>query len=302
MLFSGGIMIIGSHVSFHKDTQLFGSLEEALSYGANTFMFYTGAPQNTKRFPIIDEITLQAYQKMREVGIDLRHLIVHAPYIINLASDDVEKYRYSVSFLREELHRIDQLGIPFMVLHPGNYMKATKQAGILRIQKALNELLMDDSCHVTILLETMAGKGTEIGSSLEEIKQIIDGVTNKKRIGVCLDTCHLHDAGYDLRQFDLFLQQFDALIGMKYVHCIHVNDSKNEMGSHKDRHENIGYGKIGFATLLSIVYHPLLDDVPKILETPYIDRMYPPYRREIAMLLKKKFDSNLLQYTKTDAK
>ncbi len=284
------MLIIGSHVGFNKDNQLLGSLNEALSYGANTFMFYTGAPQNTTRGKIIDELTLQAMQIMKEMKIDYSKVIVHAPYIINLANGDIEKFSFSVRFLKEEIERCSQLGVKYMVLHPGSHVGLGIDEGINNIIRGLNEVLKDSP--VTILLETMAGKGTELGRSFEEIKRIIDGIEDKDRIGVCLDTCHLHDAGYDVTNFDKLLDEFDDKVGLHYVKCIHINDSKNICGSHKDRHENIGFGHIGFEHLISIIYNERLDDIPKILETPYIDDK-PPYKEEIEMIRTRHFDEKL---------
>lgn len=287
------MLIIGSHVGFKKDTQLLGSLKEAISYGANTFMFYTGAPQNTSRYPIVDGLTLEAMNIMKEEEIDYSKVIVHAPYIINLANDtDPDKFMFSVQFLQEELERCSLLGIKYMVLHPGSHVGLGIDQGISNIIKGLNMIL--GNFDVTILLETMAGKGSEIGSKLEEIKMIIDGVNDKEHIGVCLDTCHLSDAGYDIVHFDEFLDNFDSIIGVNKIHCVHVNDSKNEVGAHKDRHENFGFGKIGFDTLINIIYNERLEDVPKILETPYVNKEYPPYKYEIEMIRNKKFDSRLI--------
>lgn len=286
------MLIIGSHVGFRKDDQLLGSLKEALSYGANTFMFYTGAPQNTKRYPIEDGLTLEAMQLMKEEGIDYSKVVVHAPYIINLANDgDPEKYQFSVNFLQEEIERCKLLGITKLVLHPGSHVGLGMDRAISNIANAIN-MVSNDS--VVILLETMAGKGTEVGSKLEEIKQIIDLVNDKEHIGVCLDTCHLSDAGYDLSDFDKFLDLFDNVIGLDKIGCVHVNDSKNENGAHKDRHENFGFGHVGFDRLINVVYNERLENVPKILETPYVDKEYAPYKYEIEMIKNKKFDDDLL--------
>ena len=285
------MLIIGSHVGFNKNKQLLGSLEEALSYGANTFMFYTGAPQNTIRYGIDDSLTKMALNKMKENNIDINNIIVHAPYIVNLANNKEEsKYDFSINFIKQEIKRCENIGIKYMVLHPGSHVGLGIEEGIKNIVFALNIILKDSK--VTILLETMAGKGTEIGSSFEEIRQIIDGVDNKEKIGVCLDTCHINDAGYDLNNFDFVLEEFDRIIDLKYLKCIHVNDSKNSIGAHKDRHENIGYGTIGFANLLKVLYHEKLDNIPKILETPYIDDK-APYKEEIEMIRNKKFDNTL---------
>lgn len=286
------MLILGCHVSYKKDSQLLGSLNEALGYGANTFMFYTGAPQNTSRYPINDNLTLEAFKKMKEIGFDYSKVVVHAPYIVNLASDDEVKFNFAVQFLKDELKRCSQLGIKNVVLHPGSHVGIGIDAGISNIARGLNMVLGD--VDVRILLETMAGKGSEIGSKLEEIKRIIDLVEDKKHIGVCIDTCHLSDAGYNLRDFDSFLNKFDEVIGIEKIGCVHVNDSKNDLGSHKDRHENIGFGKVGFETLLQIIYNKRLENIPKILETPYVDREYPPYKFEIEMIKNKKFDEELI--------
>ena len=288
------MLCIGSHVGFKKDSQLLGSVKEALSYGANTFMFYTGAPQNTSRYPIMDGLTLEAMALMKEHDFDYSKVVVHAPYIINLANDkDPEKFKFSVRFLQEELERCELLGIKSIVLHPGSHVGLGVDAAISNIAKGLNMIL--GTHDVTILLETMAGKGTEVGSSLEEVKRIIDLVDDKEHIGVCLDTCHLNDAGYDMSKFDSFLNRFDSLIGLDKIGCVHVNDSKNVLGAHKDRHENIGFGTIGFDNLISIIYNNRLENIPKILETPYVDREFAPYKYEIEMIRNKKFDSDLIE-------
>ena len=281
------MLIIGSHVGFTKDKQLLGSLEEALSYGANTFMFYTGAPQNTQRYPINDNLTLEALRLMKENDIDYSKVIVHAPYIINLANDsDPDKFNFSVNFLIGEIERCDLLGIKNMVLHPGSHVGLGVENGIHNIIRGLNLILDKGECN--ILLETMAGKGTEIGRNLSEIKEIINGVEHKERIGVCLDTCHLNDAGYEISKFDEYLDEFDKKIGLSYVKCIHINDSKNPIESHKDRHENIGYGTIGFDNLIKVIYNKRLEDIPKILETPYVNEK-APYREEIENIREKTF-------------
>lgn len=291
------MLILGSHVGFKKDEQLLGSLKEALSYGANTFMFYTGAPQNTMRYPINEKKRDEALLMMREHDIDYSKVVVHAPYIINLANDDEIKFNFSVQFLKEEIARCNTLGIKKMVLHPGSHVGLGIERGIESIIRGLN-LILDGKYDVTILLETMAGKGSEVGSRLEEIKTIIDGVNDKEHIGVCIDTCHLSDAGYDLRDFDKFLEEFDKIIGVDKIGCVHVNDSKNVFGSHKDRHENIGFGEVGFDTLMNVIYNKRLEEVPKILETPYVDREYPPYKYEIEMIKNRKFDLDLIKKIK----
>lgn len=290
------MLILGCHVSYKKDSQLLGSLNEALGYGANTFMFYTGAPQNTSRYPIDDNLTVEAFKRMKEIGFDYSKVVVHAPYIVNLANDDEVKFNFAVQFLKDELKRCSQLGIKNVVLHPGSHVGIGIDAGICNIARGLNMILGE--VDVRILLETMAGKGSEVGSKLEEIKRIIDLVEDKRHIGVCIDTCHLSDAGYDLRDFDSFLDKFDEVIGIENIGCVHVNDSKNDLGSHKDRHENIGFGKIGFDTLMGVIYNKRLENIPKILETPYVDREYPPYKFEIEMIKSKKFDEGLINKIK----
>ena len=285
------MLIIGSHVGFKKDTQLLGSLKEALSYGANTFMFYTGAPQNTMRYELDDSLTKEAMSIIEKEGIDYSKVIVHAPYIVNLANNkDPDKYNFSINFLKEEVNRCEKLGIKYLVLHPGSHVGLGVDVGIKNIIDALNIILEDST--VTILLETMAGKGSEIGSNFKEIKKIITGVKNKDRIGVCMDTCHMNDAGYDVSNFDQLLDYFDDIVGLDYVKCIHVNDSKNEKNSHKDRHENIGCGTIGFDNLINIIYNPRLESIPKILETPYVEKK-APYKYEIEMIKNKKFEQNI---------
>ena len=288
------MLLIGSHVGFNKNNQLVGSLEEALSYGANTFMFYTGAPQNTARSPIEDGLTLQALTKMKEVGMDYSKVIVHAPYIINLCNE--EKFEFSVNFLTEEVERVNKLGVKYLVLHPGSHVGLGIDKGIDNIIKGLNLVFQNlkGNNEVTILLETMAGKGSEVGSNLEEVKKILNGVEEKEHMGVCLDTCHLNDAGYDMSDFDSFLEEFDKIIGLSKIGCIHINDSKNERSTHKDRHENIGFGTIGFDNLIKIIYHEKLKDIPKILETPYVEKEYPPYKYEIEMIRNKEFDKDLM--------
>ena len=290
------MLIIGSHVSFNKETQLLGSLKEALSYGENTFMFYTGAPQNTNRCNINDGLTLEALNLMKSNNIDYSKVIVHAPYIINLANrKEEDKYKFSVKFLTEEVERCDTLGIKYMVLHPGSHVGEGIDNGIHNIINGLNTILDNtafEGSSVIILLETMAGKGTEIGSNFSEIKRIIEGINNKERIGVCMDTCHLNDSGYDVSDFDSILDEFDKEIGLFYLKCIHVNDSKNPKGAKKDRHENIGFGYIGFDNLINVIYNPRIENIPKILETPWIGD-YPPYKEEIEMIRNKEFDCEL---------
>ncbi len=293
------MLIIGSHVSFNKE-QLLGSVKEAISYGANTFMFYTGAPQNTVRSAIDDFKTIEAYNLMKENGIALEHVVCHAPYIVNLANNkDYEKYRFSIDFLIKELERCALLGVRKVVLHPGSAVGLDRDDALKNIIYALN-IVLDTTDSVTICLETMAGKGTELGKNLDELATIINGVNKKEFIGVCLDTCHLNDSGVSIADFDSYLDELDSKIGLDKVAVVHINDSKNPIGSHKDRHELLGFGTIGFDHLLNVVYNPRLEGIPKILETPYIgkteeskEREFPPYKFEIDEIRSRTFDENV---------
>ncbi len=292
-------MILGSHVHFGKN-QILDSCQEALSYGANAFMLYTGAPQNTIRSKINTEYLNEALKLMEENNVKIENVICHAPYIINLANKDkIDSWHFSINFLRQEITRCESMHIKYIVLHPGSAVKHTTEEGINNIIEALNQVI-DDNTKCMVLLETMAGKGSECGKTLEEIKAIIDGV-HSNNIGVCLDTCHLNDAGYDMAKFPEFLATFDKIIGIAKIKCIHINDSKNPLGAHKDRHENFGFGYLGFTTLMNIINNPQLKDVPKILETPYISKengekelIYPPYKFEIAMIKSGQFNENLI--------
>ena len=293
-------MIIGSHVHFGNE-QLYGSVKEALSYNANALMIYTGAPQNTIRSKINKDLTDKAIKLMNDNNIKLDNVICHAPYIINLANKEkMESWNFSISFLKSEIKRCEEMGIKYIVVHPGSAVKHTNEEGINNIIEALNYVINDnDKC--MIILETMAGKGSECGKTIEEIKTILDGV-NSSNIGVCLDTCHLNDGGYDMGEFDKFLDYFDKLIGIDKIKCVHVNDSKNGKGSHKDRHENIGFGTIGFNNILKIINNDKIKNVPKILETPYVDKIvnekkesYPPYKYEIKMIKDGLFNNDLYE-------
>ncbi|MFS2171884.1 deoxyribonuclease IV [Priestia megaterium] len=289
---------IGSHVSMSGKKMLLGASEEAASYGANTFMIYTGAPQNTRRKKI-EELNIEAgLLHMKEHG--MTDIVVHAPYIINLGNTTKpETFELGVDFLTSEIQRTHALGAKQIVLHPGAHVGAGADAGIQQIIKGLNEVLTADQ-EVQIALETMAGKGTECGRSFEEIAQIIDGVTHNEKLSVCFDTCHVHDAGYDIVQdFDGVLNEFDKTVGIQRIKVLHINDSKNVCGARKDRHENIGFGEIGFGALNYIVHHPAFIEVPKILETPYVGEdkknKKAPYQLEIDMIRAQSFDSELKQ-------
>ncbi|WP_067727394.1 deoxyribonuclease IV [Oceanobacillus damuensis] len=287
---------LGSHVSMNGKNMLLGSSEEAISYGANTFMIYTGAPQNTRRKPI-EELNIMAGREHMEMN-GISDIIVHAPYIINIGNSvKPETFELGVNFLRNEIDRTEALGARQIVLHPGAHVGEGSAAGIKKIIEGLNEVLVKDS-GVQIALETMAGKGSEVGRTFEELAEIFDGVTHNENLSVCMDTCHIHDAGYDvINDFDGVLNEFDKIIGVDRIKVVHVNDSKNERGAHKDRHENIGLGHIGFKALHYVVHHPQLQQLPKILETPFVGtdkkNKKAPYKFEIEMIKEGSFNENL---------
>lgn len=277
---------------------LLGAAEEAASYQASTFMIYTGAPQNTRRKPI-EELNIEAGQAfMEEHG--LSNIVVHAPYIINLGNTiKPENFGFATEFLRQEIQRAQALGAKQITLHPGAHVGAGVDAGLKQIIKGLDEVLSKDQIP-QIALETMAGKGTELGRTFEELATIIEGVTLNEKLSVTLDTCHINDAGYNVKEdFDGVLEEFDKIIGLDRLKVVHVNDSKNPMASHKDRHANIGFGTIGFDALNKIVHHEKLTELPKILETPYVGEdkknKKAPYGFEIAMLKAGTFDSDLME-------
>lgn len=282
-------MIIGSHVSMSGKDMLLGSVKEALSYGANTFMFYTGAPQNTRR-KAIDELKItEAKALMEEAGIELKNVVVHAPYIINLANTvKPETYELAVNFLKQELERCEAIGTSILVLHPGSHVKAGQEVGLNQIVAGLNEALKETTYQGKIALETMAGKGSELGTTFEQIKYLMDRCSYPEKLGVCLDTCHIHDGGYDLSDFDAVLDEFDKVIGLENLLVVHLNDSKNIRGAHKDGHANLGLGEIGFDILNGVAHNERIKDVPKILETPYINGK-APYKEEIDMLKNQTF-------------
>jgi deoxyribonuclease IV len=276
---------------------LLAASEEAVSYGANTFMIYTGAPQNTRRKKI-EDLNIEAGRKhMEENGIS--EIVVHAPYIINIGNTtNPDTFELGVRFLRSEIERTEAIGAKQIVLHPGAHVGAGEEAGIKKIIEGLNEVLTGKE-QLQIALETMAGKGSECGKSFEELAMIMDGVHYSDKLSVCFDTCHTHDAGYNIiEDFDGVLNEFDKIIGIDKLKVLHINDSKNGVGTRKDRHENIGFGHIGFNALNYIVHHPQLADVPKILETPFVgedkNNKKAPYLFEIEMLRQQRFNEDLL--------
>ncbi|MGE6229095.1 deoxyribonuclease IV [Paenibacillus chitinolyticus] len=278
---------IGSHVSF-SDKGLLNAAREAVSYGSGTFMIYTGAPQNTRRKPIETQYIEEGREVMQEHGIG--EIVVHAPYIINLGSYKDNTYELAVQFLQDEIRRTDYLGVKNIVLHPGAFTDKDAEYGLARISEGLNVVLAgvkDTGVHIA--LETMAGKGTEMGRSFEELAQIIDKVEDNGRLTVCLDTCHIHDAGYDVvGDLDGVLDQFDRVVGLDRIGVVHLNDSKNPRGASKDRHAPVGAGWIGFEAMNRVVHHEKLRGLPMILETPWIGKdpktQRPMYEAEIALL------------------
>jgi len=287
---------IGSHVSMSGENMYLDSVMEALKYEANAFMVYTGAPQNTIRKKVEDLKIDEAKKLMEENGLSFDNVIVHAPYIINLANPDKEKRDFAVSFLTEEVKRTSMMHVKQIVLHPGSAVGKDRDEAILWIAEGINKVIDNTKdLDVKIALETMAGKGNEIGKTFEELKRIIDLIHQKNRISVCFDTCHTHDAGYDIKNnFDQVIHEFDQIVGINYISVFHLNDSKNIVGAAKDRHENFGFGYIGFDSLLDICYHKKFINIPKILETPYImDK--PPYYEEIKMIRSKTFDPKLVE-------
>lgn len=291
---------LGSHVGMSGKEMFLGSVKEAESYGANTFMVYTGAPQNTRRKDV-SQLNLEAgFAYMKETGIS--DIIIHAPYIINLGNSvKPETFELAVDFLRVEIDRTAALGSKILVLHPGSHVDAGEEAGIAQIIKGLNEVLTADT-PVYIALETMSGKGSEIGCRFEQLAQIYDGVVHNEKLRVCFDTCHVHDAGYDIvKDYSGVMTTFDKILGKEQIAAIHVNDSKNPCGARKDRHENFGFGHIGFDALRQVVYDSAFENIPKILETPYVpfpgskERALAPYGYEIAMIKQGVFDPNLIE-------
>ena len=283
---------LGSHVSMSSPDFYLGSVRSALEWGENTFMFYTGAPQNSYRLPL-ERLKIEEGRKLlKENNIDESKIIVHAPYLINLGSKEkIDNYELAKKLVINELQRTKAFGCKTLVLHPGNHLKASKIEGLNNVVEGLNYIFENDNTDVKIALETMSGKGSELGTTFEDINYIINNCKYSDRLGVCLDTCHINDYGYDVRDIDHILDEFNQIIGLEKLLVVHVNDSKNPIGAHKDRHDNIGYGTIGFETLSKYIHHPLLINVPKILETPYVNEK-PPYKKEVKMLLNNAFEDN----------
>lgn len=283
-------ILIGSHVSMSGPNYFLGSVKEAISYNANTLMFYTGAPQNSKRTPLNNCKIEEGLKLAKDNNLEIDKFVCHAPYIINLGNPDLSKFEISKNVLLNEINRCHAFHCKYLVLHPGLHVNNGIEVGLNSIVKGLNDVLNELEINdVIICLETMAGKGSELGTTFEEIKYIIDNVKRNELLGVCLDTCHINDAGYDVSDIDKIINDFDNIVGLSRLKVIHLNDSKNIKGAHKDRHENIGFGTIGFNNLIKYVYDERLKDIPKILETPYIEEN-APYKKEIDMIKNRSFN------------
>lgn len=268
---------IGCHLSSSKGFLHMG--KEAVQIGANTFQFFTRNPRGSKAKEI-DEKDVQAYHRFaREHGIS--QILAHAPYTLNPCSKDAHTREFALMTMEDDLKRMDYVPGNCYNFHPGSHVGQGAEEGIRLIADTLNQILKKEQ-HTTVLLETMAGKGTEVGRSFEEIRAILDKIDLKDHMGVCLDTCHVYDAGYDIvNHLDQVLEEFDAVIGLERLKAIHMNDSKNPFASHKDRHEKIGEGSLGAETFRQMVNHPLLAGIPIYLETP---NELDGYAREIQML------------------
>ena len=270
------MLYLGCHLSASGGNV--AMVRQAMEIGANTFAFFTRNPRGSKAKKE-DPVDAAAAMTMME-GQNFGKLVAHGAYTMNLRTADPEARAFAASVLADDLRRMAQLPGNFYNFHPGSHVGQGVDMGISQIVDALNAAMKPDY-PVTVLLETMAGKGSEIGGRFEELKAILDGV-GSDRVGVCMDTCHVFDGGYDIvHDLDGVLKQFDDIIGLSRLHALHLNDSKNPFGSHKDRHECIGQGNLGIGTFHKIINHPALKGIPMILETP---NELPGYAAEIALL------------------
>jgi deoxyribonuclease IV len=271
---------IGCHLSTTKGFENMG--KEALSIGANTFQFFTRNPRGGKA-KAIDEKDVAALLRIMEEN-KFATILAHAPYTLNACSADENTRKFALEMMTDDLLRMEYLPNNLYNFHPGSHVKQGVDVGINYIVDMLNEVIKPQQT-TTVLLETMAGKGTEVGRSFEEIAEIINRVELKDHMGVCLDTCHVYDAGYDIvNNLDGVLEEFDRLIGLERLKAIHLNDSKNPFESHKDRHEKIGEGSLGIEAIINIINHPKLCNLPFLLETP---NDLEGYGKEIEILRKK---------------
>lgn len=281
-------VIIGSHVCFVRGSELLGSVNESLMSNSNTFMIYTGPNQSAIRSSIDPILTLKAQELMKKNNIDIGNVMVHAPFIINLANNnDERKYNFYITFMKSEINRCKSLGIKNLIFHPGSRLDIDKEVALKNIIFGIDSI-MNDIDDFNLIIEYMSGKGSEVGASIEDFEYIFNNIKYKDKVGICLDTCHLNDSGVDISRFDEFLNIFENKIGINKIKCIHINDSLNGVGTHKDRHANIGYGTIGFDNLINVIYNKKLDGIPKILETPFINGV-SPYKHEIEMINNKEF-------------
>ncbi len=270
-------ILLGANVSIAK-TGLLAAVQETIEYDANTFMIYTRSNRGGKARPIEQFNRDEALALMAEHGIF--DPVVHLSYLVNLASQKQETWEYGIDVLTEEIARVEYLGFRYIVMHPGSHVGEGEEAGVARIIEALNHILSGDE-KLWLCLETMAGDGSKVGNSLEQIAEIINGVKHEDKLAVCIDTCHNYSFGYDVvNDFDGFLEQFDRVIGLDRLKVAHINDSKNPFESRKDRHANIGEGTLGKDAIYRIVHHEALRGIPQILETPA-----GKYREEIDVLL-----------------
>lgn len=295
-------MKIGSHVANKGPLMLAASAKEAISYKANCLMVYLGAPQNSYRKDLSQFKIELMHSILKENDINLEDIIVHAPYIVNLAQPDETKRQYAIDFITREVKLTHGIGAKYIVIHPGAHVGQGLEIGLKLIADSFTKIIEDTKeTEVVLLIETMAGKGTECCFRFEQINEVLNEV-NSNRVAVCLDTCHINDAGYDIvNNYEKVIKEFDEIIGLDKLKVIHLNDSKNIRGTKKDRHENIGYGTIGFYTLSKIAHDNRFSNIPKILETPYVDHdkdSLPPYKYEIEMLRDNHFDENLLDKIK----
>lgn len=272
-------ILLGANVSIAK-TGLLAAVEETIGYDANTYMIYTRSNRGGKARPITDFHRDEALQLMEEHHIT--NPVVHLSYLVNLASPKEDTWEYGKSVLKEEIERVSYLGFRYIVMHPGSHVGEGPEYAIRRIAEALNSILTGEE-PLFVCLETMAGDGSKVGNSLEEIAEIISRVDHQEKLGVCIDTCHNYSYGYDVvNDFDGFLADFDRIIGLPRLKVAHINDSKTPFQSHKDRHANIGDGSLGLEAISHIVHHEALRNIPQILETPG-----GQYKSEIDLLLQR---------------
>lgn len=279
-------ILLGAHISYTKSEQLLGSIKDMIKINANSGAFYVSNSRGYNKFELNEEKTIEGLKLAKENDINIENIIVHSPLIGNIANTNLDSdiWDRTLKSYYEDLKTLEKIGIKYYNFHPGS--SKDKFKGIEKVAKAINILHNKTKGHKTILLiETMMPKGNYIGINFEELKQIINLVKDKKRIGICMDTCHVWDAGYDIKNdLDRVLERFDNIIGLKYLKALHINDSKNKIWSGKDRHEAIGKGHIGLKAIKELVHHKKLVNLPKALETPYNDDNITRWIKEIKLL------------------